>query len=123
MTIRGTLYKKFDIQTLKNDFKKREIVLKVEDGMYPQHVLFQLIQDRVNLIDTYNEGDQLEVDFNLRGREWKSPQGDLKYFNSLDIWRITPVPTEQSASGTAPLPTPPPEAIDVTQMDDDDLPF
>jgi single-stranded DNA-binding protein len=127
-SVEGKLYKKFDTQQIKDTFKKREFVLEYTDNpMYPQYVNFQLVQDKVDMIEPFQEGQTLKVEFNLRGREWRSPQGDMKYFNSLDAWRIQPVQQEQpqgSGGNTPPPPPPPPaDAIDVSQADDDDLPF
>ncbi len=125
MTVQGKLHKKFDTVQIKETFQKREFVIEYIEGnpMYPQYVVFQLIQDKVNLVDNVQEGQEVSVDFNLRGREWKSPSGEIKYFNSLDAWRVSPV--QQAVSSSAPPPPPPPmdDAVDVDQMNDDDLPF
>jgi len=70
-----------------NGFTKREIVITVE-GKYPQHILIELIKDKCWLIDQYNIDDEIEVSYNLLGREWINPQGETKYFNSLQAWKI-----------------------------------
>jgi hypothetical protein len=80
-------------------FSKREFVLTENTSQYPQDVLFQAVQDRCALLDTINVGEQVEVSFNLRGREWTSPQGEVKYFNSLDAWRIEKVGQGMPAGG------------------------
>lgn len=127
MTVQGKLFKKFDTQQISDRFKKREFVLEYADNpMYPQFVLFQLTQDRVSLLDAYAEGAMVEIDFNLRGREWINPSGEKKYFNSLEAWRMNPVQTAQpeAMGGADPLPTPPPDALNVAELEDgDDLPF
>jgi hypothetical protein len=70
-------------------FKKREFVLTEQTSSpYPQTVLFQLTQERCNLIDDVNIGDEITVHFYLRGREWKNPQGEIKFFNSLEVFKI-----------------------------------
>lgn len=69
-------------------FSKREFVVTDASGMYPQDIMFQATQDKCNLLDGYQAGDQVDVSFNLRGREWTSPTGDVKYFNTLEAWRI-----------------------------------
>jgi single-strand DNA-binding protein len=51
-------------------------------------VSFQLVQDKVSLIDSFNVGDEVKVYFNLKGREWTSPQGETKYFNTIDAWKM-----------------------------------
>ncbi len=126
-SIQGKLYKKFDTQQIKETFRKREFVVEYADNpMYPQHVPFQLIQDKVDMIEPFEEGQEIQVEFNLRGREWRAPDGAFKYFISLDVWRLQPVTTE-TGGGTpqaAPPPPPPaPDAIDVSSAEEDDLPF
>ena len=64
--------------------------------MYPQKVLLQLTQDNVNLLDAFNVGDKLEVFINIRGREWAKPEtGEIKYFNSLEVWRINIITNQE----------------------------
>ena len=123
MTIQGKLHVKFDTQQVSERFRKREFVIEyVENPMYPQYLLFQLVQDKCELIDSYEVGSMLEVDFNLRGRSWTSPQGETKYFNSLEAWRLGAVQVHQEAPAMPP-PPPPVDAIDVTESGGDDLPF
>lgn len=89
MEVTGILKVKYDVQQVSDKFKKRDFVLTIEPtSPYPQHVTMQLTQDKVNLVDSFNIGDEMKVSFNLRGREWTSPQGDTKYFNTIDAWRI-----------------------------------
>jgi len=126
MNIQGKLHVKNETKQVSDRFRKREFVIEYADNpMYPQFVQFQLVQDKCELIESYNVGDMIQVEFDLRGREWTSPQGEVKYFNSLDAWRIAPVQTSQPAAPTADAPPPAvPDALDVTQMEDeDDLPF
>lgn len=123
MTIQGKLHVKFDTQQVSERFRKREFVIEyVENPMYPQYLLFQLVQDKCELIDAYQQGTMLEVDFNLRGRSWTSPQNETRYFNSLEAWRLSPVQVNQP-SADMPPPPPPVDAIDVTESSGDDLPF
>lgn len=72
-------------------FAKREFVVTETSSMYPQDILFQSTQDKCSLLDAFTPGDDVEVSFNLRGREWTSPQGEIKYFNTLEAWRIEKV--------------------------------
>jgi len=78
-------------------FSKREFVVTDTSSQYPQDVSFQVTQDKCSLLDSFMEGQAVEVSFNLRGREWTSPQGEVKYFNTLEAWRIEGAP----ANGTA----------------------
>jgi hypothetical protein len=88
MDITGILKVKNEAQQVSEKFKKRDFVLTDNSSQYPQHISFQLTQDKCNLIDQYNIGDEIKVHFNLRGREWTSPQNEIKYFNTLEAWRI-----------------------------------
>lgn len=125
MNIKGTLYKKYDAVQVSERFKKREFVLEYKDNpLYPQYISFQLTQDRCDLMESYREGDALDVEFNIRGREWTSPQGEVKYFTTLEAWRLSPVQATPQSGGFEPSPTPPPDALNVSDLqDDDDLPF
>jgi single-stranded DNA-binding protein len=87
----GKLHTIFETKQVSDRFTKREFVIELTDNpKYPQVVLFQLTGDRCAQLDRFNVGDEVRIDFSLRGREWKSPQGDVKYFNSLDVWKVEP---------------------------------
>lgn len=96
MDITGILKVKGEAQQVSEKFRKREFVLSDNSSQYPQHISFQLTQDKCSLIDQYNVGDEIKVHFNLRGREWTSPKNEVKYFNTLEAWRI-----ENGGSGSA----------------------
>jgi hypothetical protein len=109
-------------------FSKREFVLTDTSSMYPQDIQFQLTQDKCSLLDGVNVNDTIEVSFNIRGREWINPQGEAKYFNSLEAWRIDRLtanaPMNQAPSSFAtstPVTGTTPELT--TAVADDDLPF
>jgi hypothetical protein len=109
-------------------FSKREFVLTESSSMYPQDILFQLTQDKCSLLDGVQVNEQIEVSFNLRGREWTSPQGEVKYFNSLDAWRIDKVGgnNQMPASGPSAMNIEPITAANAEMtvpQSDDDLPF
>ncbi len=92
MDITGTLKVKGQPQNVSKDssktFMKREFVITDNSSQYPQHISFQLTQDKCSLIDQYQIGSEIKVHFNLRGREWTNAQGEVKYFNSIEAWRI-----------------------------------
>ena len=88
MDITGILKVKFDEQVVSEKFRKRDFVLTDNSSQYPQHISMQLTQDKCRLMDNYNVGDEIKVHFNLRGREWTSPKGEVKHFNTIDAWRI-----------------------------------
>jgi hypothetical protein len=125
MEVTGIIKVKFDTNVVSERFKKRDFVLTVEPGSpYPQHVTFQLVQDKVSLLDSFNVGDEVKVLFNLKGREWTSPQGETKYFNTIDAWRIEKMgqhkPASHSSSGSMENSAPP---VFTATSADDDLPF
>lgn len=98
MNIQGILHVKGETQIISDKFSKRDFVIKTEEN-YPQLILCQLIKDKCDLLNLYNIGDKIDVSINLKGREWTSPKGEIKYFNTLEAWRFNDV-VEQSAKPT-----------------------
>lgn len=130
--IQGTIKVINPTQVISDRFSKREFVIETQDT-YPQQVIFQTTQDKCSLLDQVQVGEFVDVSFNLRGREWTSPQGEVKYFNTIEAWRIEkvgqgtgipvggpspmslgadPIPVAQTAS-----------ALESNNDDSDDLPF
>lgn len=68
-------------------FRKRELVI-VTDEQYPQSLLLEFVQDKVDVLDKFSEGQNVTIGVNLRGREWVNPEGETKYFNSIQGWSI-----------------------------------
>ncbi|NBL63784.1 DUF3127 domain-containing protein [Flavobacterium sp. NST-5] len=113
-------------QQVSASFKKRELVVTTEE-QYPQHIMIEFTQDKCDLLNSYNPGELVKVSINLRGREWVNPQGETKYFNSIQGWRIErvqpAVPVQQvqqppmpEAQAFAPAPS-------YDENQEDDLPF
>lgn len=98
MDITGRLKVKGSEQKVSDKFRKRDFVITDNSTQYPQHISFQLSQDRCNLLDDYVIGDEIKVHFNLRGREWSNPQGEVKYFNQLEAWKLTGSGSSQNTS-------------------------
>ena len=129
--ISGTIKVKNDTVKVSEKFSKREFVLTDNSGPYEQHISFQATQDKCSLLDPLNVGDQVEVSFNLKGREWTSPQGDIKYFNTIEAWRIEKVQAGGIPAGGPsnmnldPIPSPTQNYSDPlnSTSEDDDLPF
>lgn len=90
MELQGTVKKVFKTQTFGNDFQKRELVL-LTDEQYPQPISIEFLQDKTMLLDQIKEGDKVKIGINIRGREWTSPDGQVKYFNSITGWRLDKV--------------------------------
>lgn len=126
--ITGKLHKKFETENKTSTFQAREFVIIINESNYPQYIKFQLTQDRCGLIEPYEEGAEIEVHFDLRGREWNE-----KYFTNLNAWKINAgQSTNQSDSAGAPAgfdqtANEPPvtfnESSNIQAEDFDDLPF
>ena len=115
----GRLHKVFDAEQKSASFQAREFVIEVADGKFPQMVKFQLTQDKCSLIDDYSEGEDISVDFDLRGREWND-----KYFTNLNAWRIARADASDSAPSGASMDAAPSSApVAATADFDDDIPF
>jgi hypothetical protein len=85
----GRLHLVSDTKQVTERFRKREFVVELADNpRFPQFVQFELTGDRCDHLDGFEVGDEVRVEFSLRGREWKSPRGETKYFNSLDVWTV-----------------------------------
>ncbi|WP_185858001.1 DUF3127 domain-containing protein [Blattabacterium cuenoti] len=115
MEITGIVKKLFDIQKFDSGFRKREIVITTEEP-YPQNILIEFIQDKVDLLENIKPKDKIKVFINLRGREWTNPEGIIRYFNSIQGWKIESnyTGTLNKASSTTPS---------LSSDDFDDLPF
>ncbi|HUJ63860.1 MAG TPA: DUF3127 domain-containing protein [Kofleriaceae bacterium] len=124
----GKLHAAFDTKQVSERFTKREFVVEIADGKYPQLVLFQLTGDRCGQLDDHKVGDSVRVTFNVRGREWRSPQGEIKYFNSLDVWKLEPARADSDRRGGRPsgpmVDRDEPRPIDLAGPGrEDDIPF
>ena len=107
MDISGKLLEKFEVQKITESFQKREFVVEYsENGRYSEYIKFELVQDRCDIIDDYDVNDHIEVHFNLRGRKWQAPDGEVKYFNTLNAWRINKVSADAQEQNDAPPPFP-----------------
>lgn len=93
--IAGLLHEVFAENQVSEKFRKREFVLELE-GQFPEHVKFQLVQDKCSLIDAYTVGQRMSVEFNLRGRAFSNAQGRA-YFTNLEAWRLQPLAKAEPA--------------------------
>jgi hypothetical protein len=119
MRASGRLHVIDDTKQVSDRFQKREFVLELQENpRYPQHVQFQLTGNRCGAIDDFQVGDMVEVEFSLRGREWTSPRGEVKYFNSLDVGSVRAMDRTAGPDDEPPLPDEPPPDVP-----GDDIPF
>ena len=108
-----------------NGFRKRELVVSTVEE-YPQMLMLEYIQDKVDLLNSYNVGQDVKVSINLRGREWENPQTkEIKYFNSIQGWKIEFLENSNSDDDLPPLDNLSPfePASETNDEDLDDLPF
>lgn len=131
MNIKGKIIEISSTQQVTNTFRKREFVIEyAENPQYPEFVKFEMIQDKCEALDNHKVGDEIDVHFNLKGRKWTDPKGEVKYFNSLQAWRLEA--SAPVAASTAPGDPPPPmdpgmdtmeEPGWISDKEEDDLPF
>ena len=111
MEIQGQIKKIFPSEYVGvNGFEKRDLVITTEE-QYPQTIIIQFTQQRCDLLNNLQVGQNVKVYINIRGREWTNPQGETKYFNTIEGWKIeviqtTNVANQQPMTQTAPAPTP-----------------
>ena len=87
MEIKGEIIKIEETQVISDKFKKRGFVI-MTNSKYPNPVYLETQQERVDELDKFNVGDKVECKLDLRGREWTSPQGEVKYFNTIVCWAL-----------------------------------
>ena len=133
MQIQGKIHATFEAAQVTDRFRKREFVLELDGASrYPQYVMFQLTGDRCEALDGFDAGEEVAVEFSLRGREWTSPKGEVRFFNSLEVWSIDRV--GEAAGGSAGVGSSVPQAGQSGSpggrsdeppppSDDDDIPF
>jgi hypothetical protein len=87
MEIKGKVHKIGNSETFGN-YEKREVVIKTEE-QYPQTISIEFGQGKCNeYIDKLAIGQDVTISINLKGREWTSPQGEVKYFNTIQGWSV-----------------------------------
>ena len=125
MEVQGSIKVIGEVQEISATFKKRELVVST-DEQYPQTLSIEFIQDKTDLLNKFEIGQNVKVGINLRGREWENPQTkEIKYFNSIQGWRIELLENSSSDDDLPPLDNLSPfePASDTNDEDLDDLPF
>jgi len=110
--ITGTMHSIGETQQIKETFTKREFIIEVADGNYPQHIKCQVTKDRCKTLDAFKAGEAVNVCFNLRGRLYTNKNGQQDAFTNLEAWRIESLGASQA----------PAEGKDMTNAFDD-VPF
>lgn len=116
MNIKGEVKQVMDTVVISEKFSKRDLILTTDGNTdYPQHIAIQFTQDRVSLLDGLAPGDEIDVSINIRGREWTSKEGVVKFFNTIEGWKF-----DAASSDSEPAPA---AATDNNGNKLDDLPF
>jgi hypothetical protein len=106
-TIKGAIKLINPIKVISDKFSVREFVVTTPDAKYPQDILFQTVNDRMDVLYSLGVGQQVEVSYNVRGREFNG-----RYYNTLDAWKIEVTGSKPSQASTQPI-----------ELDDDNVPF
>lgn len=123
MNVTGKLVEIFETVKIKESFQKREFVLEyASNPKYAELVKFEVVQDKCTILDNFKVGQEVSVEFDLRGRKWTDQKGVVKYFNTLQAWRLNPA--DGAAGATAGQEEPPREDTeDFSGGKDGGLPF
>ena len=125
MEVQGSIKVIGEVQEISATFKKRELVVST-DEQYPQTISIEFVQDKTDLLNKFEIGQNVKVGINLRGREWENPQTkEIKYFNSIQGWRIELLDNSNNDNDLPPLDNLSPfePASETNDEDLDDLPF
>ena len=123
MEIGARIIEIFDTANISESFKKREFVVEYsENPSYPEYLKFELIQEKCELLNNFNVGDEVNISFNLKGRKWTDPQGSVKYFNSLQAWRLEQKTADNSKEDAGAPPSEEPEWLNDNDGENE-LPF
>jgi hypothetical protein len=119
MKVTGKIHFVGALRVVSEKFKSKDVVIVTEDK-FPQYITIQFTQDKTDLVNPEDIGEQVEVSINLRGRKWESPQGEIKYFNTIEGWQINAVQSAVENKGRQALKE---TIIQESNFDNDDLPF
>ena len=122
MNINCKLIEIMKLIEISENFKKREFIVEYSSNpSYIENIKFELIQDRCNILDDFEIGDQIKVEFDLKGRKWSDPNGKVRYFNTLRAWKISKVLSiDESKNDDNQIDSLEPHE---NKNNDDDLPF
>lgn len=104
LEVTGKLLVKYDTQQVSDRFKKREFVLELAEeingNVYTNYAKMQLVQNKCELLDRYNEGDNVKVSFNIKGNRWER-DGKVNYITNLDAWKVESASAPANGGGNA----------------------
>ena len=100
MQVSGKIKLIRETQTIgSSGFRKRELILTTEE-QYPQQLSIEFVQDKCDVLNNFSQGQDVTISINLRGREWINPEGEAKYFNSIQGWKIEGGASSESSVGS-----------------------
>lgn len=119
----GTIKQIDETQTFPSGFTKREFVITTEHDKYPQDLKFEVVKDRCSMLDQFENGQKVQLNFDIRGNEYKG-----RHYVNLSCWKIQAAGdaggTGPSGSGSSDVA---PSAAELRNEDDfddeDDIPF
>jgi hypothetical protein len=124
MNISGKITEIFETAKVTETFKKREFVVEYsENPQYPEYIKLELIQEKCELLDKYTVGEDVDISFNLKGRKWTDPQGTVKYFNTLQAWKLDKKSDAAPADDTSAPSMQEPEWLAEKDDSENELPF
>ena len=124
MDISAKIIEIFETAKVTDTFKKREFVVEYsENPQYPEFIKFEFIQEKCDLLDSYTIGEEVNISFNLKGRKWTDPQGAIKYFNTLQAWKIDKKSDAAPTAGKQETSMEEPEWLADKDENDNELPF
>ena len=124
---KGTIKLISEVQSFPSGFSKREFVVTTQHDKYPQDLKFEVVKDKCSLLDNFADGQEVQVNFDIRGNEYNG-----KYYVNLSCWKLqpadgdaTPAPAQQAAPQQAASDSGEPNPADLRKDDDfdDDIPF
>lgn len=108
LEVTGKLLAKYDTVQVSEKFKKREFVLELAEeingNVYTNYAKMQLVQNKCDIIDRFNIGDNVKVSFNIKGTKYEK-DGKVNYFSNLDAWRVESANAAQPTPGNQPAPS------------------
>lgn len=111
-----------------SEFYCVEWVVKEMEGQYPQFIKLQSNKDKADELIKYQKvGNKVDVSFNLKGRQWTNPKGEVVTFNTVEAWKVfkADLSDDNAKKGVDLIDSvfPPLEEPIKALDEDDDLPF
>ena len=111
-----------------NNFRKQTVVINTGDDRWDNPIPVEFKKDHIEKSSALKEGQKVEIDACVDGREWTGNDGVKKWFvnvSGLDVNYLSDSPTADTAPATAAEEQPDHEVEDTspTADDDDEIPF